>query len=100
MNTTINSIGKHVCSKSCFSSSANLPILTTYRRVHSRFFVTVYGIGVGRVDKGAGFCAVSTNDYRMNGGFAPLNPPYKACFSSSANLIILTTYRLVYKEGK
>jgi len=27
------------------------------------------------VDKGAGFCAVSTNDYRMNGGFAPLNPP-------------------------
>jgi len=46
--------------------------------VHSRFFVTVYGIGVGRVDKGAGFCAVSTNDYRMNGGFAPLNPPYKA----------------------
>jgi len=38
-------------------------------------FVTVYGIGVGRVDKGAGFCVVSTNDYRMNGRFAPLNPP-------------------------
>jgi len=30
------------------------------------------------VDKGAGFCAVSTSDYRMNGGFAPLNPPHKA----------------------
>jgi len=30
---------------------------------------------VGRVDKGAGFYAVSTNNYRINGGFAPLNPP-------------------------
>jgi len=54
---------------------------------HSRFFATVYGIGVGRVDKGAGFCAVSTNNYRINGGFAPLNPPYKAPLSMTCFFI-------------
>jgi len=60
--------------------------ITLYRE-HSRFFATVYGIGVGRVDKGAGFCAVSTSNYRINGGFAPLNPPYKAPLSMTCFFI-------------